>query len=78
MRKNATPNTTEAPVQRTMLRSRTTMSYKFTEALAPYFHRPLDQVPAVASMVAAAIPSGFRKRPSWTVSKRPEKARKRR
>ncbi len=60
----------EAAAPRPTLRVRTTMSYKFTEALVPYFGLPLDQVPSLVGMVARAIPNGFRNIPTWTVSKR--------
>lgn len=66
MRKNA------APAKETVL-SRSTMSHAFEAALRPYMTAPLDQVPTLAVDVAKAIPNGFRKRPTWRVSKRPQR-----
>lgn len=57
--------------------SRTTMSYAFEKALAPYVTAPASAVPALAVTAAQAIRNGVRKRPAWTVSKRADKPAKR-
>lgn len=62
--------------RRDTILSRTTMSYAFERALAPYVATPATEVPALAVTSAKALRNGFRKRPAWTVSKRGEKTQK--
>lgn len=56
--------------RRPTLRSRTTMSYAFEEALRPYLDTPAGLVPEIVRVVAEATRLGYRTIPTWTVSKR--------
>lgn len=74
MRKKKTPASAQTAAPRTMLRSRTTMSYAFEVSV----RNLIDEGVAASKprrdlglMIASALDSsGTRKRPAWTVSKR--------
>jgi len=64
-------------VRRETILSRTSMSYAFEKALAPYVEADASEVSPLVVATAQGLSKGFRKRPAWTVSKRAERPTKR-
>ena len=48
------------------IRTRTSMSYAFEGALAPYMTAPAETVPSLVRTVAEKMAQGFRDIPAWT------------